>query len=156
MATVYTDEQKAEAVKLYQEQGAAEASRQIGASTRSVLYWAEQAGVISQANQEKTSEARAALAERVTNNWADFRAQEALAAGAAANRMRREALEASTERNASLLRARVVAYGIFIDKAELLSGQATQRIQVWAESEIDKDLREAMSELEDRIRAGES
>jgi hypothetical protein len=85
--------------------------------------------------------------------------------------MRREALEASAAAmpsdvgvirlpqhvtaQAALLRARVVAYGIFIDKAELLSGQATQRIQVWSESEVDRDLRAAMAEMEERIRGTE-
>jgi len=149
---VYTDELKTEAIRIYQEAGAAEAARQTGASTRSVLNWASEAGVVSQAGQEKTAEARAVGADRVANAWADFRAQEALAAGAAANRMRREALDASTERNASLLRARVVAYGIFIDKAELLSGQATQRIQVWAESELDREIRADLALMEDIIR----
>ena len=109
---------------------------------------------MAHANSEKTAAAREVAAERVATAWGDFRAQEALAAGAAANRMRREALEASQERNAGLLRARIIAYGIFIDKAELLSGQATERIQVWAESEVDRELREAMRQLEDRIREG--
>lgn len=152
----YTDEQKHQVLTLWPELGTAETERTTGVPARTLLRWVNDAGLMTHANQEKTSEARAASAERVTNAWGDFRAQEALAAGAAANRMRREALEASTERNATLLKARVVAYGIFIDKAELLSGQATQRIQVWAESEIDRDLREAMAELEDRIRGGES
>ena len=148
----YTDQDRQGAIELYQQVGATEASTRLDIPRRTILDWASKAGVVAQADQEKTSEARAVGAERITTAWADFRAQEALAAGAAANRMRREVLEASTERNANLLKARVVAYGIFIDKAELLSGQATQRIQVWAESEVDRELREAMAQLEERIR----
>ena len=146
----YTSEQRAEAVALADQYGPAEAARRTEIPRRTITSWRDSA----QADTEKTAAAREAGAERVANAWSDFRAQEALAAGAAANRMRREALEASTERNAGLLRARVIAYGIFIDKAELLSGQATERIQVWAESEVDRELREAMRQLEDRIREG--
>jgi hypothetical protein len=151
----YTEEQKAEVLELWPQVGTTETERRTGVGHRTIIRWANEAGLMSRDNAQKVQEATEA-GSRVSNAWADFRSQEALAAGAAANRMRREALEASTERNASLLRARVVAYGIFIDKAELLSGQATQRIQVWAESEIDRDLREAMAELEDRIRVGEN
>ena len=147
----YTLEQRTQAVELADEVGPAEASRQTGIPKRTISNWREPA---AHANAEKTAAAREVAAERVATAWGDFRAQEALAAGAAANRMRREALEASTERNAGLLRARIIAYGIFIDKAELLSGQATERIQVWAESEVDRELREAMRQLEDRIREG--
>lgn len=151
----YTLAEKEHALDIYRREGANVAAREIGCSRQTIYQWLEESES-DDTDIQKKKETRAASAERVSNAWSDFRAQEALAAGAAANRMRREALEASTERNANLLKARVVAYGIFIDKAELLSGQATQRIQVWAESEIDRDLREAMSELEDRIRGGES
>ena len=150
---VYTDEQKTQVLALWPELGTAGTEQQTGVAARTILRYVTEAGLMTHDRQEKTVEARAAAAERISTAWADFRAQEALAAGAAANRMRREALEASLEKNAALLKARVVAYGIFIDKAELLSGQATQRIQIWAESEIDRELRTAMAEMEDRIRA---
>lgn len=151
MAT-YTDIQRDEALVLYTEVGASEAARRLDIPIRTLQDWASKAGIVAHADQEKTAAARAAAAEQVTRRWGDFRANEALAAGAAANRMRTAALEASELADATLLKARVVAYGIFIDKAELLSGQATQRIQVWADSEIDRELREAMAELEERIR----
>lgn len=151
----YTDQQRQQVLTMWPEMGTAETERLTGVPARTILRYVNDAGLMTQDRQQKTADARAAAAERVTNAWADFRASEALAAGAAANRMRREALEASAERNASLLRARVVAYGIFIDKAELLSGQATQRIQVWSESEVDRDLRAAMAEMEERIRGTE-
>lgn len=147
----YTDEQRSQVLELWPDLGTAETERRTGVHSRTVIRWVNEAGLMSRDAAQKTAEATEA-SHRVTNAWADFRAQEALAAGAAANRMRREVLEASTERNAALLKARVVAYGIFIDKAELLSGQATQRIQVWADSEIDRELREAWQAMEDRIR----
>jgi len=141
----YTTEQRSEAVALAEEHGPAEASRRTGIPRRTITSWREPA----QADAKKTE------AARIANTWTDFRAQEALAAGSAANRMRRETLDASTEGNHQLLRARVIAYGIFIDKAEALSGAASERIAVWAESEIDRDLREALDQLEDRIRDGD-
>jgi hypothetical protein len=66
--------------------------------------------------------------------------------------MRSEALVASDEKNYLLLRARAIAYGIFIDKAEILSNQATARIEVWAESEVDVELRRLIAEMEERTR----
>lgn len=149
---VYTVEQKAQVIEIWPNNGTAETARVTGVHERTIIRWVTEAGLMSEDRREKTADMRAAGAEQVARSWADFRSQEALAAGAAANRMRREVLEASEEKNANLLKARIIAYGIFIDKAELLSGQATQRIQVWAESEVDRELREAIAELEARIR----
>ncbi len=147
----YTDEQKTEAVALADKHGPSEAARQTDIPRRTISSWRKPA----QAEQgKKTADARAVQAERVTNDWADYRAREALSAGNAAARLRRQTLEASDAGNANLLRARVIAYGIMIDKAELLSGQATERIEVWAESEVDKELRQAITEMESRIREG--
>lgn len=167
MAT-YTATQKQQVIELWPEHGTAETARRTGVPSRTVLRYVKDAGLMTQDRQEKTAEMRTALSEKVTAAWSDFRAQEALAAGSAAARMRREVLEASQEAElavgvspaavsaqASLLKARVVAYGVFIDKAELLSGLATKRIEVWAESEVDRDLREAVELMEAKIR-GES
>jgi hypothetical protein len=144
----YTTEQKTEAVQLADEVGPAEASRRLNIPKRTISSWRPPA----HANQEKTAAARATAAERVTLHWADYREQEATAAGSAATRLRRQVIEASDAGNANLLRARTIAYGVLIDKAELLSGQATERIEVWAESEVDRELRQAITELEARVR----
>ena len=45
-----------------------------------------------------------------------------------------------------------IAYGIFVDKAELLSDRATSRIETWSESDVDRALREAVAEMEARAR----
>jgi len=143
----YTDTQKQEAVQLADKHGPAEASRQTGIPRRTISSWRKPA----QADTQKTTEARAAAAERITLHWGDYRSQEATSAGSAATRLRRQIVEASNAGNANLLRARTIAYGVLIDKAELLSGQATERIEVWGESEVDRELRQAMNELEQRI-----
>ena len=148
----YTPEQKQQVITMWPELGTAETERLTGVPARTILRYVNEAGLMSHDRQEKTAEMRAAMSEKVVAAWGDFRQQEALAAGSTAARMRRAAIEASDERDSNLLRARVIAYGIFIDKAELLSGQATQRIALWAESEIDRDLRKAIEEMEEKIR----
>lgn len=87
--------------------------------------------------------------------WADYRSKEAIAAGATANRLRQE-IRTRVENgvDGKDLQAIATAYGILIDKAEKLSNQATERIEVWAESEVDRELREAITELEARVREG--
>jgi len=55
--------------------------------------------------------------------------------------------------NGRNLQSLAVAYGILVDKAELLSGNATERIETWATSEVDTSLRELVTEMEDSIRA---
>ncbi len=144
----YTTDQKHKAVTLADKHGPAEASRQTGIPRRTITSWRKPA----QADTQKTTHARAAATERITIQWSDYRSQEATAAGSAATRLRRQVVEASDAENANLLRARTIAYGVLIDKAELLSGQATERIEVWAESEVDRELKQAMAELENKLR----
>lgn len=152
MAT-YTDEQQEQAVRLSEEVGPAEASRQLDIPLRTLNRWRNEAGV-AQANAEKTADARAKAAERVSTEWADYRSKEAIAAGAEANHVRRKLRETVDSGPANDAYKYALVYGILIDKAEKLSNQATERIEVWAESEVDRDLREAIGELEERIRAG--
>ena len=147
----YTAEEKAEALALWTKHGSAETARRTGITGRTLTRWANAAGLMSQDNTQKTTDARAAATQRLTVHWADYRTQEATAAGSAATRLRRQVVEASDAQNANLLRARTIAYGVLIDKAELLSGQATERIEVWAESDVDRELREAIALMETRI-----
>jgi hypothetical protein len=59
--------------------------------------------------------------------WANRRAQEADAAGITAARARQGIVQAIEDQNDKMTKAAAVAYGILIDKAQLLSGAATQR-----------------------------
>jgi hypothetical protein len=127
----------------------------MGTTDRTIRRWAAAAGAIEAVPDavEKTAAARAAAAERVSRSWADFREQEALASGALAARLRAE-IRSRVDAGAQGrdVQALAVSYGILVDKAELLSGQATSRIEVWAESEVDRELREAIAEMEARAR----
>jgi transposase-like protein len=173
--TTYTDTDKAEALEAYTKVGTAETARQTGISPTTIKRWAAQAGRVVQTNTEKTTKPRAAAAERVQRAWGDYREAEAMGSGAAASRLRSLAIDAAegtenTEERtdpdtgrrevvvtgqASDARAAkdlAIAYGIFVDKAELLSDRATSRIETWSESEVDVALREAVKEMEARAR----
>jgi len=166
----YTDTAKAEALEQWQAHGTAEASRRTGITGRTLTRWAKDAGLMSQDRAQKTTEARAEAAARVSEVWADYRSKEAAAAGATASRLRNAILEqvdgepimedtddgqvqVGTLINGRNLQSLAVAYGILVDKAELLSGNATERIETWATSEVDTSLRELVTEMEDSIRA---
>ena len=144
----YTDEQREQAVALANEVGPSEASRQLGIPRRTISSWRTPA----QADDEKTKTARAVAAERVATQWADYRSSEAASAGASANRIRREISNRLENASGREIRDLATAYGIMIDKAEKLSDEATARIEVWAESELDRDLRALVDEMEERIR----
>ena len=150
----YTEEDRANAVAVWKEHGTAEAERRTGITGRTITRWAKAAGEMSQDMTQKTSTARAHAAEKVALQWGDYRSGEAAQAGAAAAHIRRQVIEASDEGNHLLLRARSISYGILIDKAELLSGNATERIEGWAESELDRDLKSLVNEMEEVIRNG--
>lgn len=153
MPRTYTEAEKAQAVELFRTQGATAAAKVVGTNKQNVSVWAKQAGVVTEFTHEASASARAVAGERVTAEWADYRSKEAAAAGATANRLRREVisrLEAGA--NGRELQAVATAYGIMIDKAEILSDRATSRIEIWAESEVDRELAAAMAELESRVR----
>ena len=152
--TTYTDTDRTQALDLHTEHGTAETARRTGISTTTITRWVREAGRTVQTDVEKTATARAAAAERVQQAWGDFRAGEAMQAGAMAGRARNRLAEALDEPKWSSGRAKelAVVYGIMIDKAELLSGNATERIEHWAESEVDNELRRLITEMENRAR----
>jgi hypothetical protein len=161
MPAAYTPDQRDEAVRLWQEHGTAEAARRTGISGRTIVRWASEAGLMTHDNVQKTADARVAAAERVALAWADYREQEAVSAGAAAARLRRELLEASQSATVDedhrtawtgLLRARAIAYGILIDKAEALSTSVANTAAEWVESDLDREIRSLLDEMEDRAR----
>ena len=149
--TRYTADQKAEAIALSQDVGVTEASRQLDIHETTIYRWRTEAGV-PPSDPQKTADAIAANAQRVQRTWGDFREQEALGAGASALKIRNLISTTIDERAGRGLKDLCIAYGIMIDKAEMLSGQATQRIEVWAQSELDRELRSLVTQMEDSIR----
>lgn len=75
--------------------------------------------------QAQTANARAAAEAR----WSLRRAEEADRAGLSAAIARQRVLDALDANDHNMTRAAVIAYGVFIDKAQLLSGGATGRTE---------------------------
>ncbi len=166
----YSDADKQRALKIFEKSGATAAAKVIGCDKATITRWAKAAGITSNVipiTQAATATARAANAVRVQKAWGDYREAEAFGVGVAASQLRRRALAATeytigdTEGKQSVVKVALpardvkdlaIAYGIFIDKAELLSGRATARIESWAESEVDAELRRIVKEFEDATR----
>lgn len=141
-------ETRAEALRLYPKHGTTETSRRTGVPKRTIIGWAKDAGLITHADEQKTAEARAHNAERVQAAWGEYRETEAKHAGTTAATAR-HALEAAIEaKDPQLIRALAISYGVMIDKAELLSGRATSRIETWAETELDTELRRLIEQMQ--------
>jgi hypothetical protein len=88
--------------------------------------WTRPSATVTDRLTQREIAAREAGAES-QRKWANRRSQEADAAGIVAARARQGIVEAIEDRNDKMTKAAAVAYGILIDKAQLLSGAATQR-----------------------------
>ncbi len=170
MPATYTDKDRAHALDLFTALGVTKASDETGINRRTITRWANAAGIVPQDSTQKTTRARADAATAIATQWADYRLRESTNAGAQAAAIRgavRDALAGTPiiahdkDGNPTVVGNKVdgrniqsltTAYGIFIDKAELLSGNATSRIETWATSELDRDLKELVTEMEDTIR----
>lgn len=154
----YTPQQRTEAVNAYTTHGTAEASRRTGIPPRTIRTWAKQAGATAAtaaANQKNSPPAKAEEATRVIHAWGDYREREAMAAGAEAAHARQTLRHHLDQGDTKAAKDCGVIYGIMVDKAELLSGRATQRVEAWATSELDRSLRELVDEMENVVRRGE-
>jgi C-terminal processing protease CtpA/Prc len=160
-----TEAQWAEAQAMW-EQGESNSAigRKIGVSHEYVRRRARDHGW-----QRATPEAEAAAAERsamnaparaeVERRWAIRRATEADEAGVTAQ-IARTAIEAAIKaKDDKLIRANSIAYGILIDKAQLLSGDATTRVAEttgMAEVLADPEATKLAAAFEERVAGIES
>lgn len=116
----YTPEQREEALRLYVEVGAGEAARRTGIPRGTISVWATRDG----RKQPREQRMRAAWQAR-DMAFADRRSRLADEAGAAAEevlaRLRREDQSLHVERLAK-------AWSLLVEKGQLLSGGATQRV----------------------------
>lgn len=90
----------------------------------------------------------AAARERSHATWAERRSEEADAAGITAAIARQRVIEALRAGDDKMTRAASIAYGILIDKAQLLSGAATGVFDHRHTTPIDEELERLTSELE--------
>lgn len=150
----YSPKEKANALAIYRDHGPSVAARKTGIPYHTVKRWAQDAGVVRDdiTPHEQTARAHAVATTRTAGAWADFREEEALAAGAAAEAVRLRLLELIPGDDSQMLRAVTDAYDKLISNAERLSGQATERIQLWAQTDLDRELRDLIDQLEENVR----
>jgi transposase-like protein len=123
----YTNEQRARAVELYTEHGARATARilasqgfHVPAST--VQAWASKRGERIRTLEKRTLGVQAQILE-----WQERRTDEANRAGQRAEELGALLMEHAHAGNHDMVKALVPAYGVMVDKAQLLSGGATGR-----------------------------
>lgn len=152
----YTDEQKATAVADYIEHGTTEAAKRAGASYRSVIRWAHEAGVVSQARREKTAEARIALADEYETGRAALRVQALKVAVEVLNRVYephkdfrgKDADEVWWDVAPSGdVKNYVTSFAILVDKMRLEEGKATERTETLTRDVVTAEIARLEAEL---------
>lgn len=138
----YTDAQRQEALALYREHGPAEASRRTGIPGATIRSWAHRSG---EEASEGAGRTRAAT-EAARLSWAQRRAQLCDATGSVAAEVL-DRIRASKKANDA--RALAQTYGVLVDRAQLLDGGVTGRLEVSG----PEDLREKVQSLRDDLAA---
>ncbi len=112
-----------------------EIATQIGVSPEGVRKrskregWTRATEALAQRDAERQANTTAAVAA-VKATWAQRAQDEADAAGVYASLARQAIRTALDDRDAQMVRATAIAYGILIDKAQLLSGGSTARTEM--------------------------
>lgn len=164
----YTDEQRAEALELYAEQGPTQVEAQLGIPASTVMSWARAAGVhtMRAENARVRNEARAAdleqrrldLALGLFDDIARLRSQLfapcTLRKPMAVSDGREvgshiEIVDVELDQPTFSEQTRIMtSIGIAVDKAQLLTGQATARIETSGGASIDDEVAALAAELE--------
>lgn len=126
-----------EARDLYEQHGLTmrEVARRFGCSPQTVSKhagrekWERADSVVAARDAERRRNIQAAI-EATKIQWAQRAGVEADEAGASAQVARLACLQALSDGDARLARAAAIAYGIFVDKAQILTGGATGRTDV--------------------------
>jgi transposase-like protein len=136
----YSADQKAEALRLYRKVGAAEAARRLGGIPPGVVrQWAHRAGLA----RERVVQGRT-HAEALRLSWAQRRADLRDQAGEVAA----EALQAvRTEPDPQAKKALTVTFAILVDKALLISGEATSRTETLSPEQARAEVRQLRDDL---------
>jgi transposase-like protein len=122
--TTYTAEQKTQALAAYAEVGPAEAARRTGIPSPTIRKWAQRAGVTGDDPRTRL----ATLAAGVS--WEKRKTELADLTGAAAHVVLAHMVAAAERGDGQTARGLAVAYGVTVDKAQLLAGGATSRIEM--------------------------
>jgi transposase-like protein len=170
--TSYTPEQKAEALRLYAEHGVAEAARRTGIKAGTISSWARRTGTQSEAPTARAEQVqRTALTlQQKKQRFADGLAEDlerlraqlfaptveqkiVTIAGGLQHEGRWAVATVERERPTFAEQARIMtAIGIGVDKLQVLTGGATQRIGV----EGDREVEEVAAEVLHLVQGGRS
>lgn len=121
----WTDEQREHALAVYADHGPAEAARRTGIPKGTIAAWANRREVQTRV-AENLENARLVASMR----WAERRSELADQAGEAAAIALAQAVAALQAGNDHLAKAAGVVFGIAVDKAQLLTGEATSRTEM--------------------------
>lgn len=135
MPVAYSDQQKTEAVELYVSVGPSEAERICGVPKNTICAWARKAG--AKTTISKTAAGRAA--QRV--KWEDRRDGMAHDLGRVAAKALAMAEAAIDAEDGKLTQTAITSAAIAIDKAQLLTGGATNRVEHAGYEEREKEIR---------------
>lgn len=149
MARAYSPEERQEAVRLARELGTAEAARRTGMSARTITkYRAEK-----RENEPPTTDT-SDDPTKLPTSWAEVREREAIQAGALAMRIRQQVVRELSRLQGRDVKELLIAYGIAIDKAEVLTGGAAPDSVggSWADDELDREYRKVVEEFKRRAK----
>lgn len=121
-------------------------SRETVRKRASVEGWQRQPGTAAQVAEQRRQQADAATqAARV--KWAQRRSEEADAAGITAAVARQQIVTALRSNDPAMTKAAAIAYGVLIDKAQLLAGEATTRTEHVTVDAVDAEIARLEAEL---------
>jgi len=138
----YTPEQREEALRLIAEVGPAEASRRLEIPAGTIRSWAWRHGV---ATPVPESERTRAATDAAKLSWAQRRLELGRETGAVASELLDRIREAT---KAADVRSLATAFGVVVEKAQLLDGAATERVEI-----SESERRERVLALRDELAA---
>lgn len=121
----YTPQQKADALVLYAQHGAAETARRTGIPEGTLMSWAHRNGVQSLAAEQTRAAVEAAKAK-----WDERKLKMVHEIGSVAQMALAQAEAAVMDGKGRDAKDFATTMAILVDKAQLLSGAATQRTEV--------------------------
>jgi hypothetical protein len=140
----YTDQQRSDALELYQEVGPAEAGRRLGIPSTTVRQWAKRAGASSGRAEHVAAAVRGA---KLT--WGQRRAGLADQAGEAAEEFLAKARDANPSNAAFFMRA----FDIALKGANLISEEPTSRDERIDHAELDRQVEELIEKVREEAMA---
>lgn len=131
----YTASEKAHALELYAEHGAAETARMTGIAKGTLQSWAHRSGVRSVATERTQAAVQAMQAQ-----WNERRLVMIHEIGAVAHMALLRTEQSITTARSREAKEFATTMAILVDKAQLLSGDPTARTETVAKDSLDREI----------------